>query len=85
MYHYLKKCLKRRPQTGNPYFRGDVMSRIILNKEDLTMAYRIAEYYRNPYIVSEDEKIVFSEAKKKNRDIQYVALEINRRHWRGRE
>ena len=53
------------------------MAETILNKEDMAMAYKAANYYNNPQIISYYEKELIFEAINKNKDIHFEALKIN--------
>lgn len=55
--------------------------KIILSKDDYKIACDVAYYYRCPERTLENEKIRLNEAKARNPDIHYKALEINQTIW----
>lgn len=53
----------------------------MLSYYERKLAEQIAYYYRFPERVSYSKKELLNEAKAKNKDLHYQALEINKRIW----
>lgn len=57
------------------------MQKIILNKSETEMANKVAYRYRHVERIASHDKEVQDEAIKKNIDIHYKAIRINRAIW----
>ena len=53
----------------------------MISGNEKILASEIAAYYRHPESIPYDKKELLNEAKAKNKDLHYQALEINRCIW----